>query len=73
MIQDDQTLQSQGVKNGTVIMAVILHENPGEIQNAGIQMKELEAIKEDTNLLANNTESFYMNVIFLYIFYFEEY
>lgn len=74
---DDRSLQSQGVKNGTQIMVVLLHDNPDEISEMSKNINELESIKADTKLLASKSDEYYMNVSFrlrfndfnLYIFY----
>ncbi|GLV37083.1 uncharacterized protein CBL_02086 [Carabus blaptoides fortunei] len=62
VLVDNAYLQDQGVRNGTVVMALVLHENPHEIRDTGNQMKELESVKADTSLLASNSDDMYMNL-----------
>lgn len=62
VLVENKNLLSQGVKNGSQIMVVLLHDNPEEIQEMSKHMNELESIKADTKLLASKSNDYYMNV-----------
>ncbi|KAI5733791.1 hypothetical protein M8J76_015957 [Diaphorina citri] len=46
-------LADQGVKNGSVLMAVILSEDQNEVQNAADRQKDLQTTFSDIDLLTN--------------------
>lgn len=60
VLQDNESLDSQGVKNGQQIMAIVLVESPTEVVEKESQIKELENTKTDSKLLALDDE--YMRV-----------
>lgn len=59
VIHDEKTLAEQSVKNGNLILALVLVESPTEVENAEAAVKELENVKADTKLLAS-ADSDYM-------------
>lgn len=62
VIRDNQPLSTQGVKNGSQILALILAETPKEVEQAESTAKELENLKADTSLLAADG-GFYMQAM----------
>lgn len=60
VLRDNLSLESQGVKNGQKIMAIVLAESPDQVINTETQIKELEDTKTDSKLLALDDE--YMQV-----------
>lgn len=60
VLKDNLSLESQGVKNGQQIMAIVLVESPDQVINRETQIKELEDTKTDSRLLALDDE--YMQV-----------
>lgn len=61
MIKDGENLSSQGLKNGSQVLAIILSETPLELQEAENQIRELEAVKADTQLLTSD-DGYYMQL-----------
>lgn len=61
VIHDDKTLAEQSIKNGNLILALVLAESPTEIENAVATVKEVENVKADTQLLATSGSD-YMQV-----------
>lgn len=57
------SLDSQGVKNGHQIMAIVLAESPDQVIDRENEIKDLENTKTDSRLLALDDE--YMQVEFL--------
>lgn len=62
VIHDNKTLGEQSVKNGNLVLALVLVESPTEVENAEAAAKELENVKADTKLLASS-DSDYMLAI----------
>lgn len=60
VLKDNLSLESQGVKNGQQIMAIVLVETPDQVVDRENQIKELESTKTDSRLLALDDE--YMQV-----------
>ncbi|XP_056638844.1 NEDD8 ultimate buster 1-like isoform X1 [Diorhabda sublineata] len=60
ILKDPDSLGSQGVKNGSQILAIILTETSSHFLQTENQIKELESIKTDSKLLALDNE--YMQV-----------
>lgn len=63
VIHDDKTLAEQAVKNGNLILALVLAESPTEIESAVATVKEIENVKADTQLLATSDSDDYMQAI----------
>lgn len=60
VLKDNLSLESQGVRNGQQIMAIVLVETPDQVVDRENQIKELESTKTDSRLLALDDE--YMQV-----------
>lgn len=60
ILKDSDSLGSQGVKNGSQILAIILTETSSHFLQTENQIKELESVKTDSKLLALDNE--YMQV-----------
>ncbi|KAK9870279.1 hypothetical protein WA026_006366 [Henosepilachna vigintioctopunctata] len=56
VLLDNETLLTQGIKNGQMILALILGDNQMEMQESENKIKELEEIKTDSRLLALDSE-----------------
>ncbi|XP_028146544.1 NEDD8 ultimate buster 1 [Diabrotica virgifera virgifera] len=56
VLNDLDSLGSQGVKNGAQMLAIILSETPTQVFQAENQIKELESVKTDSKLLALDNE-----------------
>ncbi|CAG9859185.1 unnamed protein product [Phyllotreta striolata] len=56
VLKDTDTLGSQGVKNGSQILAIILSETPTQVSQNENQIRELESVKTDSTLLALDNE-----------------
>lgn len=54
VIRDNDTLQNQGVKNGSLVLVLVLGETPGVILEKEKQIKELQNIRADASLLATD-------------------
>lgn len=57
VLENSKDLGSQGVKNGTQVMAVILSENLSELQEVEKRLKTLEKTKKDLQFLAGRSSS----------------
>ncbi|XP_066999509.1 NEDD8 ultimate buster 1 isoform X2 [Anabrus simplex] len=51
-------LAAQGLKHGSNIMAIILHNDPHELQAFDVMHKEMEKTKEDAKLLAGRSSDY---------------
>ncbi|CAH1111063.1 unnamed protein product [Psylliodes chrysocephalus] len=56
VLTDVDSLGSQGVKNGSQILAIVLIESPSQVSQNESQIKELESVKTDSKLLALDNE-----------------
>ncbi|RZC43159.1 NEDD8 ultimate buster 1-like [Asbolus verrucosus] len=56
VLNDDENLSSQGVKNGQQILAITFSEPPPGMRETENQIRELEGIKTDSRLLALDNE-----------------
>lgn len=54
-------MSSQGLKNGSLVLAIILSETPSEVANSESKIRELESVKADTSLLSSD-DGYYMQV-----------
>lgn len=62
VIHDDKSLAEQSIRNGNLILALVLAESPTtEIESAAATAKQIENVKADTQLLATS-DSDYMQV-----------
>lgn len=60
VLTDNETLESQNVKNGQMILTIILTDNPNAIEQEENEYKDLENAKTDSRLLA--LDDTYMNI-----------
>lgn len=61
VIQDDYSLASQGVRNGQQVMAIVLEDSAVDVRVEENNLRDLEHVKADTNLLISQSDS-YMSV-----------
>ncbi|KAJ8922694.1 hypothetical protein NQ315_007727 [Exocentrus adspersus] len=56
VLNDTSTLDTQGVRNGQLILAITISETPTQVLETENQIKELENVKTDSRLLALDNE-----------------
>ncbi|XP_017786939.1 PREDICTED: NEDD8 ultimate buster 1-like [Nicrophorus vespilloides] len=54
VIKETEMLSQQGIKNGSLVLAIVLKESLTEIHENEARVKDIEKTKEDTSLLASD-------------------
>lgn len=65
VLVDNESLASQGVKHGSMILAIIIGDAQNEMKENEDQIKELEGIKSDSKLLALDDQYIEVTIYFI--------